>query len=718
MSKIADDKEPIVMSGEAWTDKLLELIESLPKEQQENWQKLAVFARSASATKPSAKWLNQGEPLLKDIGFENFNNFFRQVIPLFNKPATRRLAKDEYGTIFPWYVADDNGNLVDFYDLSIDVRKELQVYKELNGKYRGVGYWFNLEQFNPYNSLTLKGFLWCVLVSDPTGDTLAHSVAKVVEGSLKKVAGVGVKEIKLANTGIYVLSQMTNESALTALVFLDTTVTFKTTLKQIKKALDEVAARLNMSRDDLLEIGVPTFGLQSVGERAEQWGETDVKLAICDTGTELIFSKNGKVLKSAPAEVKQNFAEDLKKLKADQKDLDKNLSAIATRLDNLMISQKTWQGDVWQNRYLNHVLTGTIARRLLWVIDDTIAFFDIKTEEMLTLEDKTVDVNSNSVVKLFHPIDFDVATVLAWRDKLFAKGVKQPFKQAWREIYVLTDAERNTDFYSNRFAGHILKQHQFNQLASLRGWHVRLRMCVDGMAEAPHRNLEEYGLRAEYWVEGIGDEYGVDTTDAGAFLRVRTDQLRFYPMDSRVNSAHVSGGNYSNRGWEDAEAETALSLDTIPAKVLSEIMRDVDLFVGVASIGNDPTWADGGAEGAFSDYWQSYSFGDLTETAKSRAEYLKLIIPRLKIADKLKLDGKFLIVEGKKRAYKIHLGSGNILMMPNDQYLCIIPSNKKTTDIQLEFSGDRIFSLILSKAMLLADDDKITDSVILQQINR
>ena len=31
--------------------------------------------------------------------------------------------------------------------------------------------------------------------------------------------------------------------------------------------------------------------------------------------------------------------------------------------------------------------------------------------------------------------------------------------------------------------------------------------------------------------------------------------------------------------------------------MFSEIMRDVDLFVGVASIGNDPTWADRGEQG-------------------------------------------------------------------------------------------------------------------------
>jgi len=37
-------------------------------------------------------------------------------------------------------------------------------------------------------------------------------------------------------------------------------------------------------------------------------------------------------------------------------------------------------------------------------------------------------------------------------------------------------------------------------------------------------------------------------------------------------------------------------MDQVPALVFSEIMHDVDLFVGVGSIGNDPAWRDCGRE--------------------------------------------------------------------------------------------------------------------------
>lgn len=695
MKELVNHLEPIVMNGEAWADSLLSLIATRSQDKQTAWQALAVFARSAKTAKPTDKWLQKAKPLLENVGFDEFNACLRQSLQFIHKGCTTEpVARQGYFGLCP---SD-------------------REYHEIYDKYIDRWAWKDAAQFNPYNALTLKGFLWCVLISDPTGDSLAHTVAKVADASLKKIAGIGVKDIKLANTSVYVLSQMTNESALTALVFLDTTVTFKTTLAQVKKALSDVAKRLGLSYEDLLEIGVPTFGLQTVGACTNLWGQTSVSIVIDDKGSHLQFVKNGKTLKSAPADVKANFADELKKLKASIKDIDKNITSIAIRLDGMMISERSWTGDVWQERYLNHVLTGTVARRLIWVIDGVPAFFDTNTGKMSDIDNQTVDVQKDSTVKLFHPIDFDVATALVWRETLFAKNVKQPFKQAWREVYLLTDAERTTDFYSNRFAGHILKQHQFNQLAKLRNWHAPLRLCVDDAYHPPLRQLDEYGLRAEYWVEGVGEDYGVDTTESGAYLRVRTDQLRFYPLDAPDNWAHASGGSYSHS--YHAPAHRGVSLDTVPPKVLSEIMRDVDLFVGVASIGNDPTWADGGENGAFREYWQSYGFGELTASAKSRAEYLSFIIPRLKIADKLTLDGRFLVVQGKKRSYKIHLGSSNILMLPNDEYLCIIPSGKKTTDVNLDFSGDRVFSLILSKAMLLADDDKITDKVILNQINR
>src|SRR5439155_24587977 len=108
---------------------------------------------------------------------------------------------------------------------------------------------------------------------------------------------------------------------------------------------------------------------------------------------------------------------------------------------------------------------------------------------------------------------------------------------------------------------------------------------------------------------------------------------------------------------------------------------------------------------------------------KTRKAVLERLIPRLKIAPRASLADKFLVVKGALRTYKIHLGSGNILMEPNDQYLCIVADRstagaKGAPSVFLPFEGDGTLSLILSKAFMLAEDSKITDPTITRQIGK
>jgi hypothetical protein len=148
-------------------------------------------------------------------------------------------------------------------------------------------------------------------------------------------------------------------------------------------------------------------------------------------------------------------------------------------------------------------------------------------------------------------------------------------------------------------------------------------------------------------------------------------------------------------------------------------MRDLDLFVGVSSVGNDPDWRDYGNE-RLQQYWHSFSFGELTEGAKTRKATLERLIPKLKIAARCSFADKFLVVRGDLQTYKIHLGSGNIFVGANDQYLCIIPARSADGPggLFLPFEGDGMLSIILSKALLLADDKRIKDPTILRQITR
>jgi hypothetical protein len=94
-------------------------------------------------------------------------------------------------------------------------------------------------------------------------------------------------------------------------------------------------------------------------------------------------------------------------------------------------------------------------------------------------------------------------------------------KLAHREVYLLTPAEELTRSYSNRFAAHILKQHQLHALCAARGWKNKLRWMVDDEYPPASRPLPQWGLRAEFWIEGAGDNYGTDTNESGAYRQIR-----------------------------------------------------------------------------------------------------------------------------------------------------------------------------------------------------
>ncbi|WP_432930567.1 DUF4132 domain-containing protein [Microbispora sp. CA-135349] len=658
---------PALDPGEEWADRVLADLPALGGE----WDALVAHAVTATSAKPSSRWEKQARELLDAVGHDRAREAISGWLALVGSPRT-----------MPVVYLDD-------------------------------------AAFDPHNALGVRGMTW-MLAFLPSRPESARLLGNLVETALRKVPGIGPRNPMVANAAVYALSRMEAEAALAQLARLSARVTYKGTLKVLGTALDARAAALGLSRDEVEELAVPTYELTEVGRGSRVIGDATAELRVTGTRTSIVWKNAaGREVKAPPVSVRRDHAAALAELKTSAKDIDKMLPAQAERLDQLFLAQRSWPYATWRERYLDHPLVGTLGRRLIWLVGDVPCAYADGT--LRRVDDAPVTPAEDAVVRLWHPIGRDVDEVLAWRDWLERRGITQPFKQAHREVYLLTAAEENTRFYSNRYAAHILRQHQFHALAAARGWRDKLRLMVDDSYPPATRELPRWGLRAEFWIEGIGDDYGTDTLDSGAYLRLSTDQVRFYPTGAPENLAHAYGGGYEQWLRTGADPAQPLPLDQVPPLVFSEIMRDVDLFVGVSSVGNDPTWQDGGPDGRFRAYWASYSFGDLSSTAQTRHDLLARLVPRLAIADRCNLEGRFLHVRGDIRTYKIHLGSGNILMTPDDQYLCIVPGQAPEAgagQVFLPFEGDRTLAVILSKAMLLARDTEITDPSITHQIRR
>jgi len=668
--------------GEVWTDAAIANLSAAVPEDRNRWAELLRHCRDADGSAPKKAWLRKTESLLREPAIHG--SFHTRVADWFAKALEPRTGPSQY----------------------------LEHYQQGRG---------GLDITDAHQAI-LRGLAWaCSLTAD---SALVRALATLAIGCYAKVStcrGRGPRAIRVGNACVWTLGEIGGGEALSQLTILRAKVKNPTAQKKLDVVLAAVAKRAGLVEGELEEMDVPRCGLADVGSGSRSVGNFQAHISIAGSKATITWQQaGGPVQRSVPSAVKAQAPAELKALNTVKKEIETMLSAQSARLESIYLQQRSWPLAVWRERYLDHPLVGTLARRLIWSF--TIGH---TTTPGIWLDGKLVDQRRASVpleaghttVALWHPFDQPPELVLDWRVFLEEHRLTQPFKQAHREIYLLTPAEETTRFYSNRFAAHLLKQQQFHALCQARGWKDSLRVLINRSFPPSSRTLRQYGLRAEFWVEGAGEEYGRDTNQNGSFLYLTTDQVRFYPLDAPQLSAHPYGGGYGPRQPEQRFIEP-IPLTEVPPLAFSEIMRDVDLFVGVASVANDPNWTDGGQRETDTAYWSEVAFGELSATAQTRRDLLQRLVSKLKIADRCSFADKFLVVRGDLRTYKIHLGSGNILMSPNDRYLCIVPGAGKAEDgkVFLPFEGDRTLSVILSKAFLLAADTKITDPSITAQL--
>ncbi len=503
----------------------------------------------------------------------------------------------------------------------------------------------------------MKGLLWAAALCEP--EAVAPAVTRFAGYvCYRSFPGAGVNNEALGNACVVALASMPDGAGIRYLSRLLAGVKFPKIKQRLATALDEAAAKAGMTRGELEEISVPTHDLSAEGKLEWPVGGGAALIAL-DGATSVALSwrtPDGAVVKSLPAALK-NAADEVKAIRARIKEIEADLSVLPWRIQRLWLEDRRWTPDAWRQCYVEHPLAGLASRRLVWN-----AHIDGRRISGLWSNGAFVGLDGQPIpldrvlVSLWHPVGCEVAEVMAWRARLAALGIVQPFKQAHREVYLVTEAERRTGAYSNRFAGHIVKQQQMMALARLNGWAMTAHTGFDGgKGKYPSRiALPRAGLIAEYWLEGVGGDN--DFTPNGAHLYLATDQLRFVRPNDMVKASRSLGAPSGNIDG------VAVRVEEVPPLLLSEIMRHCDLFVGVASIANDPDWIDAGTDiraghwrQRANEYWRGRSFGDIGLAGETRRDLLRALLPCLALGKVSRIEGNFLRVEGKLRAYKIHL---------------------------------------------------------------
>ena len=529
--------------------------------------------------------------------------------------------------------------------------------------------------------------------------------------------GVGVNDarsVKLGNACLWSLGAIGTEAALNALGRIRRSVRDKGVSRQVDRALAAAGEARGLSLDDMLELSLDDYGFGADGVLSVPFGPHEVRLEVLSSRRAVLSTMEAGARKPKRGISKAALAHEpapgaLDELKRAAKDVPKLLPEARRRLERSLRLDRSWSFADWRERFADHGLARTLADRLIWEIVPDVG--DARAAMWMEGAFRTLDGEriaadlARARLRVWHPLRAGDEEVARWRARLLVEGPRQPFVQAWRPVYVPTDAERATATYSNRFAAHVLERAPTVAFLRNRGWTIG--EATDGHAEL---RLPAFGVAAIWWIAGAGALFHRHPDREympASQVYVATDRLTFRALDG---SGGVSGA--------------PMPIDTAPAMAFSEAMLDLDGAVSLFSVGADRFWTDRGPDagpplpdlpdpGAYRD-----TYARASELAGMRRELLGWIVPRLEFADRLILEGRTLVVQGDLHRYRIDLGSGNVRRSPRDQSVCIQQMYAPPEDGgYIPFEGDLILSLILSKAMLLAKDAKIEDPVIRAQLD-
>ena len=387
--------------------------------------------------------------------------------------------------------------------------------------------------------------------------------------------------------------------------------------------------------------------------------DTQLQLVVDEEGkVDIIVTKGDKTLKSIPDKYKKS--KEVEALKEGKTYLTKQYSRTRLSLEQAMLSQTLFTV-AELHRIMEHPVVRAMLSKLVLFNPETQASGFWQDGYLLNAEGEKVALKADDKLLIAHPSHLFYAVQWDLYQKyLFDKELKQPFKQVFRELYIPTKDELETSNRSERYQGHQVQPQKTVALLRSRGWTVNYE---EGLQRVYHKE----GFRATIYA--AADWYTPSDVEAPTL-----EYVVFYSLKD---------------GKE-------VPMKDINPVIFSEVMRDVDLVVSVAHVGEvDPE--------------ASHS------TMQMRAALARESARLFKLTN-VEVKERHILIKGKLGEYSIHLGSGMVSQGGLQLSILAVQSQHRGRVFLPFVDDDPKSAEIISKMRLFAEDDKIKDPTILSQI--
>jgi predicted DNA-binding WGR domain protein len=279
-----------------------------------------------------------------------------------------------------------------------------------------------------------------------------------------------------AVTGVRVLAAIGSDVALMHLHGIAQRAKFKGLKTAAGEKMDEVAASLGLTADQLADRLVPDFGLEQDGSMCLDYGPRHFVVGFDEQLRPFVADAAGKHLKALP---KPGTRDDQELAQASYKQfsaLKKDVRTVAAdqirRLERAMVAGRRWTGVEFGRLFVDHPLLWHIVRRLVWAEFDAdgrvIRALRVAEDRSLsTVDDDVTTLADDATVGVAHPLHLG-DSLAAWSEVFADYEILQPFPQLSRPTFALTEEETKVSNLA-RFEGVTLSTHKLLGLER-RGW--------------------------------------------------------------------------------------------------------------------------------------------------------------------------------------------------------------------------------------------------------
>ena len=270
-----------------------------------------------------------------------------------------------------------------------------------------------------------------------------YGKGSIIKNYAKSIQG---KEFYPRSYYVYILALNDGKYALSLIDEMAKKSKIESVRNASNSALDVIADRMKINRDELSGLLIPDFGLNRNGERIVNIENKEYKISV-NSKMSVDIIENNKILKTIPKTFSKELKSEINFMKKEIKNVVKREKE---KILMLLMNGRKLSYEFWKKIYIDNSFLSQYSINLFWnLYDEKENFIDIfrylGDGSFINTNDDYIKLNENNLISLCSPVEMSNELIEKCIKQLSDYETAQPIKQ----LQIINNLENEFDKYNS-----------------------------------------------------------------------------------------------------------------------------------------------------------------------------------------------------------------------------------------------------------------------------